>query len=314
MPEDQPRKKGYHLPEVFPTREEVIALISAAQLPRLENTLIAGMKNAIRLHLTPTPMDAIAPGASHIGGIPDLPAQIAWPHFKGQPMTFLAQLSCADFADYDTEHLLPSSGILSFFVNNPPWEWADYDDPRRWAVYYDDGDPTTYQRVCWPDAVPRRERYTPCTLKYSQEIQLPPYGSEALANLDLSENMYQLEQEELRKIQQEADRLWTLSKEIARLHGWEPDWRYFRPRHQSLGYPESIQHDVQYEALCNAPRAANLKDDCADANAWVLLLQVDTCDEANIDDWVGGRVFFMIHHEDLARRDFSAVWMEFQND
>jgi len=59
----------------------------------------------------------------------------------------------------------------------------------------------------------------------------------------------------------------------------------------------------------NDPRAAALAEGAAD---WVLLLQVDTDDDAGMMWGDCGLIYFWIRREDLARRDFSNVWMILQ--
>lgn len=50
-----------------------------------------------------------------------------WPTYKGKyfdsdveenrPLVFFAQFNCAEIARFDTEHLLPDHGLLSFFAS-----------------------------------------------------------------------------------------------------------------------------------------------------------------------------------------------------
>ena len=55
-------------------------------------------------------------GSTHIGGAPDLPKGTAWPKGSKGPMGFVAQVRLEDVAPFDAEHLLPKSGLLSFFL------------------------------------------------------------------------------------------------------------------------------------------------------------------------------------------------------
>jgi hypothetical protein len=55
-------------------------------------------------------------GASRLGGAPDMPADTKWPQGAGGPMTFVAQLDCADLAPFDSAKLLPDEGMLAFFA------------------------------------------------------------------------------------------------------------------------------------------------------------------------------------------------------
>lgn len=55
------------------------------------------------------------PGASRIGGDPDLPIGAKWPTGKSGPLSFIAQFDLADVAKHVPA--LPRKGLLSFFVD-----------------------------------------------------------------------------------------------------------------------------------------------------------------------------------------------------
>jgi len=47
-------------------------------------------------------------------------------------------------------------------------------------------------------------------------------------------------------------------------------------------------------------------------NDWILLLQLDSDEDADMMWGDGGRLYFWIRQADLAKRDFSKVWMILQ--
>lgn len=53
---------------------------------------------------------------SRLGGLPNLPASIAWPVFDGRPMTFLAQIDLAELPNCNDLAWLPDSGTLFYFI------------------------------------------------------------------------------------------------------------------------------------------------------------------------------------------------------
>ncbi len=62
---------------------------------------------------------------SKIGGKPAVPHDFVWPRYLGEsydnitkerPLSFMAQVNLEDVKHYDTEKLLPKTGILSFFL------------------------------------------------------------------------------------------------------------------------------------------------------------------------------------------------------
>lgn len=62
-------------------------------------------------------------GASHFGGMPELPPGTRWPRGGGRPLALLLQLGLADLRGIAGTHLLPSDGTLWFFydVIGQPW-------------------------------------------------------------------------------------------------------------------------------------------------------------------------------------------------
>lgn len=310
MINELPSRKGYTPPATPPTRDEVVALIAAAQLPRLESTLIAGMKDAVRLHLAPTPLDAIPLGASRIGGLPDLPEHLAWPQVNQQPMVFLAQLACSELAPFDTEHLLPATGTLWFFLDAQIAAGCLYEvTPTNSAVIYDDSTPDNYQRASKPESLPDTLCLSPRSFGYSCEAELPPFKSEPLAALGLSESMYG--SKDNAQLRLETDRLFALDKALQALHGWDPDHHISLPK--VFGYPDAVQCDVQIQVHHNASGAAIFDKTPPGASEWVLLLQVDAWDVA-YNEWGDiGTLYFLIHQQALAQLDFSKVWIVLQS-
>ncbi len=69
----------------------------------------------------------IPPGATKVGGRPDLPARAEWPAYRdGRPLAFLAQLNLAEIAKRGTFIKgLPRAGLLSVFS---VWGWQTDDD------------------------------------------------------------------------------------------------------------------------------------------------------------------------------------------
>ena len=74
-------------------------------------------RNSIRMTIAGKDIN---PGCSKFGGQPEVPADFQWPYYEGEtfdgikknrPLSFLAQLNCAEFAKYDTEQKLPQTGM-----------------------------------------------------------------------------------------------------------------------------------------------------------------------------------------------------------
>ncbi len=78
------------------------------------------------------------PGASKIGGLPNLPKDMDWPLCAGEPLLFLAQIDLAEAAPFDSSRLLPPSGFFWFFLKNRMPDFEDGAGSERWRVLYRD--------------------------------------------------------------------------------------------------------------------------------------------------------------------------------
>ena len=87
---------------------------------------------------TPAVRIALAkqPARSHVGGLPDLPANTPWPEFNGSRLDFLARLSLEELQRMGAVPWLPARGALLFFydVKGQPWGY-DPKDRGRWAFF-----------------------------------------------------------------------------------------------------------------------------------------------------------------------------------
>ncbi|MDK9646290.1 DUF1963 domain-containing protein [Propionibacterium freudenreichii] len=119
----------------------------------------AVQKNAIKLDFGADPEPGEA-GQSRLGGRPDVPRDFEWPRFQdkdddsadaNRPLTFLAQVNLADATRYDTEGLLPTAGVLSFFYEMETQEWGfDPRDKGSARVFFFE-DPATLRPASVPD-------------------------------------------------------------------------------------------------------------------------------------------------------------------
>lgn len=76
--------------------------------------------------------DAARPGASRVGGGPDLPGGMEWPrNDNGFHLNFLAQVDLAQLPDRPGS--LPADGLLSFFIGTDYAEWRVIHSPTSAA-------------------------------------------------------------------------------------------------------------------------------------------------------------------------------------
>ncbi len=247
-------------------------------------------------------------GATKLGGQPDLPPNFTWPERDGVPHAFLAQIRLEDVGPYDVEGLLPHAGRLYFFYGIAH-EAAGFDPQDRgsWLVAYDDGHVSTLVRTAPPSELVaisddwglNEGLFTACALDAAHELTLPDrYSEHATGLAGHDEAIY----EEV--------------VEAARREGE-------RPLHQLLGYPALVQNDMELECQLasngvfmgdgtwhNDPRSAELM---AGESDWLLLLQVDTDTDADLQWGDEARLYYWIQRQALANNDFSNVWFVYQS-
>lgn len=230
-------------------------------------------------------------GDTRFGGRPDLPDDIAWPYhegknFKGEvanrPLTFFAQVDCADVAEYNVEGLMPDSGILYFFYELDTMEWNPGDGMSKITyarVLYYSGSKSELRRRDFPDDLIEEYRVPAAEIVFERRYSLPEYwdfksGHPAMKNHEANEIAYDKMRAELGFIQRD---------EITKM----------------FGVIDAIQ------------------DDFLDTDNWVLLLQIDSqtlgkLGKPSIMFGDLGRVYFYIHKEDLTQKTFESALLQLQ--
>lgn len=246
------------------------------------------------VHLRPKRTTAF----SRLGGLPNLPGELAWPEWKGKPQAFLAQLDLAEIHAAQPS-FLPSSGQLYFFYDQEQSVWGfDPKDLGGWRVLYHPGKPDGSAERPAPDGLGENYIYR------SQPIV--PH------RIDVLPDSQQLSRDEF-DWERDGDAYHALRDEA--FEGIK--------HHQILGHPTPVQNpdmELECELASNGiyvgnpegyrdPRVESLREG---AREWKLLLQLDTDDDCG---WMWGDVgtiYFWVRESDALRGDFSKVWMIFQ--
>ncbi len=251
------------------------------------------------LHLIPSPA---ASGFSRIGGLPNLPDDLAWPAWKGAPMSFLAQIDLAELPRPLAIPELPADGYLYFFYDQDQSTWGfDPADKGSWQVLYTTSQPSPDPRPA-PDDIAEEGLFAETSISF-REIETIPTMDRLEFPDSIPDDILDEAEEESRD-QKEA-----VYEEY--------------PAHQMGGYPNPIQDDgmeLECQLASNGlycgdsagyddPRVAALAEGASD---WRLLLQLDTDDDAEMMWGDCGMIYFWVREADLRRRDFSGVWMVLQ--
>lgn len=153
-------------------RQRIIGLIDAAGLSARRDELTAILRPAIGLRTRPLDDVARAPGATRVGGEPDLPPAASWPEGEEGPLLFVLQVDLASVAPLDLEGRLPPHGLLSVFADR---------FARDVRVLHT---PAGAELVRHPWLPVLRPAFTACGVEARGELHVPPPASAFVAPAD----------------------------------------------------------------------------------------------------------------------------------
>jgi uncharacterized protein YwqG len=279
--------------------QKLRALIDEFGLSQWKDQILERAKPSIRI--TPHKVDenTLTLGVSKLGGLPDLPPNVTWPQFKDESLFFVGQLNLKELQPYTTEAMLPSDGLLSFFVRDEYFYTSEFAlNPNAWRVFYfTDSEIDQLKRTQRPiDIAPMTWIYEPCAMDFAQELTLP----------------------------EEVQRLTTPDTK-------DDDWRrYSEFRHKFvfgdhnnsvtrvLGNPHSLQDSdiyFQCEAISQGHQFIPkdwIQDRARQEKAhseWQLLFQVDSEGAANMLWEDTGLLYFCIKRQALQERRFAETYV-----
>ncbi len=281
-------------------RGDVRAVLQASGLSRIMPHLEALMSNSVRLVSKPSPDNELKIGTSKLGGAPDLPDDVKWPLVGDMPMSFLSQINLSDVQPFDSDKLLPSSGMLYFFYDAHQETYgSDPADRGGRKVVYSTADISTLKRCPFPDALPAEARFAFCTVTFSSELTLPQRPNLLDAALDWNDAERRTYSDFMMAFPSVEDR-----KTI---------------HHRLLGHSDDLQDDMHLQAQLlshgftddQSPEAKAL---VAGANDWILLFQLDSDPNANMQWASTGLLYFWITRQDLKALNFDNVWVVLQSE
>ena len=242
-----------------------------------------GLQNEVLLSPNESKYDYLSIGATKQGGKPDLATEIIWPKYSrrgvpglrntSKPMTFLAQLHCADIKPFAPTQF-PDFGLLSFFAAIEQNTLArNENECPIGCVLFSADHAKTLTRTPFPRALYFGNRLPTCSLKIEASTGI---GFESLSETIERQFGYSQEIE---------DRIGSLYSQEIIPTGC----------HKLFGPPSTLELDITEEArllakVTESPGSETTAD-------WLLLLELELAD-LPVDE--GGRLYFMIHRDDLA--------------
>ncbi len=253
------------------------------------------------IRLFPSPVDELSlpVGVSKLGGLPDLPAGIAWPEYNGLPQSFLAQIHLDDLRYYDVQQVLPQHGMLWFFYDAQQQTFGDNPaDVGGWYVLFQE-DLRTLRRTPFPAQLPAESQFHACKIHFACEITLPQQPELELVNFDWTDEEVKRYETLLSQFPDPVDR--------ATIH------------HRMLGYADVLQDDMRLQSQLmthgvtssDDPRIDELSKGVSD---WQLLLQVDSDEHAGMRWATAGMVYYWIKLADLQACRFDKTWLVLQSE
>lgn len=285
-----------HVNIVALTIEQYKELIHEFELSGVSDYLIAAARPIINLTLAEKE-DYQHTGNSRVAGDPDLPSGFVWPMTAGGgPMTFIAQLDLDAINPQDTQQLLPSTGILYFFM-------GDMEQARNIAhqvIYV--ADKTGLQRTPAPDTtiLEKEERFTGYRLESAAAIMPPNY---AYADYD------QLSEDEMDALD---DLCMHLTEGAGRIGGYadgqHDDHNIAAAMYLVAGkpydyFPKNARNTLLQHFKGNQQAVEEAIDDMT------LLLQIDSDRNVGFCWWDAGCIQFMMSKKALRAREFDSTYL-----
>ncbi len=279
-------------------KSQILQLIQKNNLTDFADRIMTASKPAI--HISKVETQECVIGASRLGGLPDIPTDFQWVSREDFPLSFLAQINCADLQGFASAKNLPSSGMLYFFydVFDQPWGFDPNDRGSSAIIYY----PSTKNLI--PASFPEGTNlynewlFSSSAIQFREVLSLPSYESLPFEKLAIPRNS--------------VDDYVNFIDDVNKLRAAN------EPIHQMFGHSTNIQGDMQLECQLtshgincgdasgyNDPIAKDLEVGAAD---WLLLLQLDTDDDLEMLWGDMGRLYFWIRESSLQSKSFKEAW------
>ena len=291
--------------------------------------------------------------ASRFGGKPFLPDGFKWPYYEFEttafddakvrkmrrPLTFLLQLNLAELASSDVDGRLPRAGFLYFFCEALSDDWGySSTDKGRWRVYYYDVAPDSLRETSPPLEIYEfddedAELYSEFTkelptlgIRFASKTTLPSVDElAALEPTFFVDKLFPNFLDDLQALRNQAtgqETLWSsliasLNHENSERKRADFDAPVYK---QILGWGTSLQENAAASCVSvHNGLDSSTREAVEESFRWTLLLQLNLPafydeNDRRISFWGDSVLYFYIRDDELAARNFDAVWLIGQCD
>lgn len=266
----------------------------------IKKELLKTARNSIRLEI------GGAAGLTKFGGKPDVPEDFEWAYYDGRPLSFIAQFDLSEISKFDTENMLPKTGVLSFFYDLEAKPQSVDDEDNSFARVYWFEDKNALHTANFPDGLKAEYRFPALGITARSEKSYQSYPDFLLQRAKLVEDWESFERAQ-RSIGIEE------SGNISKMLGWADPIRGNMTADCELisrGYNLADEQGRSEVTPLDKQEAEQWS-----AKDWVPLLQLDTVTDGDFQLKFGdpGRLYFYIHRDELDLRDYTAVKVFLQN-
>lgn len=229
--------------------------------------------------------------------IPDVYDNFVRPTRNNEPLSFLWQFKFSEINKWILTDY-PQNGLLYvFYDKEQSTRWFDPKDKESWKIIYIEDENIKLQKANLPKAL---------ELEYNEVF----ISAKKIYTLPSREN------ENIKRFQFEGN-------EFDKYIEYQENFFENMPKHIIWWYPDPVQWDtmqLESEFINNGiylwserpKKDEKFKIMEKDSKEWILLLQIDTDDNANMMWWDAWMLYFWIKKEDLKNKKFDNVWMILQ--
>ena len=271
------------------TASSISELLQGSRIQHLAARIEAAAQPSIRLDSG----EATDGPVSRLGGVPNMPAEWGWPtNHDGWPLAFIAQIALGGLPrleGYD----LPTDGSLYFFHDGESWGFKPEDIGSCRVLYGSDPLAKHSLHPLPDDDLEYQFKGVELSVRWTEKT-IPDLR-------DISSEAFELQSKEDRSAYGDFEDRWAATDTAI--------------KHRMGGHLDLIQGDAKIEAnlvshgiYCGDSEGWKLgreKGLFAGAKDWQLLLQVDSDEKAEMQWGDSGRIYFLIHKDDLAARRFE---------